>query len=43
MKTICVFYSANEVGEKYCRDANALVQLIVKDGYSLIWGDRIRV
>lgn len=38
MKTICVFCAANEVEEKYAKDTNTLGQLMVKDGYSLVWG-----
>lgn len=38
MKTICVFCSANEVEEKYKKDARRLAQLMVKNNYNLVWG-----
>lgn len=38
MKTVCVFCSANEVEEKYIKDTKILGQLMVKNGYDLVWG-----
>jgi uncharacterized protein (TIGR00730 family) len=38
MKTICVFCSANEVEEKYVKEAKILGQLMVENGYGLVWG-----
>jgi len=38
MKTICVFCAANEVEEKYVNDAKILGELMVSNGYSLVWG-----
>ena len=38
MKTICVFCAANEVEEKYVKDAEILGLLMVKNGYNLVWG-----
>jgi len=38
MKTICVFCAANDVEKKYIRDTEMLGQLMVKNGYDLVWG-----
>lgn len=38
MKNICVFCSVNEVEEKYVKDTKILGQLMVKNGYDLVWG-----
>jgi hypothetical protein len=37
-KTICVFCAANEVEKRYVEDTNELGALMVKNGYSLVWG-----
>ncbi len=38
MKNIAVFCSAQDVDEKYKKDARQFARLMVKNGYHLVWG-----